>query len=115
MKCRRIVTPEARDDIQTQVTYYELQRSGTGERLLIAVMDTQKTLNEFPKAQIRYGNVRCVPIKDFPFMLHFVVDEIAMTVTVHAFVHAARNPDSHWLQGDSFVSEPVYYYGPVAV
>ena len=41
--------------------------------------------------QIRYKNVRCVPIKRFPYLVHYVVYEKAGTVRVLSVKHMKRN------------------------
>jgi len=55
-------------------------------------------LSTFALYQVRYGDkVRCLPIKTFPFMLHFTVDKKHKMVTIRAVFHTSKNPSS-WLK-----------------
>lgn len=51
------------------------------------------------------------PIKGFPTMLHIEIFESEKLVKIHALIHTARDPDSHWGRTDWFVSEPEIVYG----
>jgi hypothetical protein len=41
---------------------------------------------------IRYVGVRCLLIKNFPFLVHFTIDETNSLVKVFAIFHTSRNP-----------------------
>lgn len=106
-----IITPAADEQIREQAKWYELQREGLGSSFHDKVDEIVLLLKTNPYAQVRYDNVRCVPIKGFPVMLHIGVDEENRVVKVHALIHTARDPDSHWGRTDWFVSEPEMVYG----
>ena len=63
---------------------------------LNSVNNSFSILEENPFYQIRYDDVRCLPIKKFPFMAHFTVDEIELLVKVYALVNTYRNPEKFW-------------------
>lgn len=112
MSFRVRVSSTAEQQIETQATWYELQQPGLGVRFLDVVAGHLSLLERNPFAQVRYDNVRCVPLTDFPLMIHLTIDEEKQIVNVHALIHTARNPKSNWNTGNSFVSEPEFIYGP---
>jgi len=41
----------------------------------------------------RYRDVHCMPVKKFPYLIHFTIDNINRIVEVFAIIHTSRNPD----------------------
>lgn len=39
---------------------------------------------------VRYSDVRCMIIKKFPFLVHYIIED--STVRIFAVIHASRNP-----------------------
>lgn len=76
--------------------YYNQQQPEPGEYFLNSVNNSFSILETNPFYQIRYDDVRCLPIKKFPYMTHFTVDEIKQVVKVYALVNTYRNPDKFW-------------------
>jgi len=51
-------------------------------------------LVEFPEAyEIRYLNVRIKPIKQFPFNIHYLIED--NTLIILAIVHSYKKPTSY--------------------
>ena len=86
------------DNIQEEVDYYDEQQKGLGKRFFKAVEEGFKTLKSNPFSQVRYDNVRCIPLKRFPFLIHFTIDENSKTVFVHAVLHTSLEPKNHWVK-----------------
>jgi toxin ParE1/3/4 len=87
------INPQAKVDIQEHINYYNEQQSGLGARFHRAVKVAFKTIHKSPFFQIRYANVRCYPLKKFPIMIHFTVDENKNEIVVRAVFHTSQNPD----------------------
>jgi len=51
-----------------------------------------------PFYQVRYKNVRCLPMKKYPYMIHLTVDEKERIVTIRAVIHTSQNTDG-WMDG----------------
>lgn len=45
-----------------------------------------------PFFQIRYDDVHCLPVKKYPYMIHFTVNEADNLVTVRAVFHTSQDP-----------------------
>jgi plasmid stabilization system protein ParE len=86
------IEPEARLDIQEAIFWYNKQQKGLGKKFHKAVLTHFDSLTKNPHFEIRYDNVLCLPLKKFPYMVHFTVDEVQQIVTVRAVFHTALNP-----------------------
>ncbi len=87
------IDPEAIKDIQQAIDYYEEQEIGLGKRFEESLNKHLLVLEKHPFFNIRYDNVRCLPMKKFPFMLHFTVDESLKSVILRAVFHTSINPE----------------------
>jgi hypothetical protein len=79
-----VIDPRAIRDIQEAIDNYDEQQAGLGEKFESVLNEHLIMLEENPFFSIRYDNVRCLPLKKFPYMTHFTVDEDQQVVTVRA-------------------------------
>lgn len=84
---------QAEYDIQQAVNYYDEQQTGLGEKFWVAAKKHIASIRANPFFQIRYGQIRCLPVKKFPFMIHFLLDEKAKIVYILSVFHTSQNPD----------------------
>jgi len=87
-----VIDPRAIADIQQAIDYYDLELPGLGLKFEAALNNHLITLTKNPHFEVRYDNVRCLPIKKFPFMIHFTVDQDQNIVSVRAVLHTALDP-----------------------
>ena len=84
---------EAFTDIQEITTWYNKRVEKLGDRFKKNVKAQINSLkNNAAIYSIRYENVRCMLVKKFPFLVHFVIDENEKTVQIVAVIHTSRNP-----------------------
>lgn len=69
------IESETIEDIQEGIDWYNKQKSGPGENFFSEVKTAINQLKIHPFFQVRYDNVRCLPLKNYPYMLHFTVHE----------------------------------------
>jgi len=87
------ISPEALQDIQQATDWYNERGVGLGEKFQKQVKkQIDKLTSNALLYTIRYDDVRCLVIKKFPFMVHFVVDENRGIVDIFAVFHTSRNP-----------------------
>jgi hypothetical protein len=86
------IETEAYDDIQEGIVWYNQQKAGLGIKFHKEVKEFLEVLKTNPFFQIRYKNTRCLPLKKFPFMIHFTIDEENSIVTIRAIFHTSQNP-----------------------
>lgn len=87
---------EALIHLQKAIDYYNLQQPGLGKRFGLAVQKSAKQLHQNPFFQIRYDQIRCLPVAKFPYMIHFAVNEDLKRVRIYAVLHTSLDPSEHW-------------------
>jgi len=80
------------DDIQKGIDWYNQQQNLLGRKFLAEVKAHIKLLKNNPYFQVRYDDVRCLPFKKFPFMIHYTVNENEKLVIVRAVFNTSRDP-----------------------
>lgn len=87
------IDPEALHDIQQATDWYNKQLAGLGSRFQKQVKAQINSLKRNPLTYtVRYTNVRCMPVKKFPFLIHFTVSENQELIEIFAVIHTSRNP-----------------------
>lgn len=79
-----ILDPRAIDDIQSAIDYYDDQLEGLGKRFDTELDEYLVLIKRNPYFQIRYDHIHCLPLKTFPYMIHFSINEDRKTLTVLA-------------------------------
>lgn len=41
----------------------------------------------------KYDDVRIAVLNSFPFLIHYIVDEMKKTIVISAILHTSRNPE----------------------
>ena len=78
-----LITPAATEDIAVAVEYYNAVAVDLGYRFAELVAEYFSRIAELPTASaVRYKNVRCKPMKRFPFLITFTIDEVAQSVNI---------------------------------
>lgn len=92
------IDPDALQDIQDATDWYNKQLPGLGTRFLTQVRAQINSLKKRANIYaVRYEDVRCMLIKQFPFLVHFTIDEKQRAVEIFAIFHTSRNPQI-WLK-----------------
>ena len=86
------IEPEAVRDIQEAIDWYNRQRPSLGQVFYKKIDAEFEILKTYPHFQMRYDAVRCLPVRKFPFMIHYTLDEENKTVIVRAVFSTHRNP-----------------------
>ena len=87
-----VLDPRAIQDLQDAINHYDKRQPGLGEKFEKTLNKYLITLQKSPFFQIRYDDVHCLPLKKFPYMVHFTVDDKNRLITVRAVFHTARTP-----------------------
>ena len=86
------------EDIQEAVDYYNGKRTGLGKRFYNAIDKHFGFLRKnYTSFAVRYDNIRCMPVKQFPYMIHYRVLESQQTVSVKAVFCTYDDPDK-WME-----------------
>jgi mRNA-degrading endonuclease RelE of RelBE toxin-antitoxin system len=88
------IDPDAIVDIQEIKKWYNDIQGGLGNKFRNIVMEQIKSLKNDPQIYaIRYKEIRCMIVKQFPYMVHFYINEDNKLVEVLAVISTDRNPD----------------------
>jgi toxin ParE1/3/4 len=98
MEFNTIVLPSAIKDIQQIIDYYDSVQFGLSEKFYDELNDYILSLQKNPYFQLRYSTVRCLPLKKFPVMIHFIVDEKLNNIYIRAVLNTHKDPESNWLK-----------------
>ena len=86
--------PEAHEDIQEGIDWYDKQQPGLGRKFHSEVKAYFKKLKINPFFQIRYDDVHCLPIKGYPYMIHYTINEATKLITVKAVFSTRKDPQN---------------------
>ena len=73
--------------------YYERLATNLGAKFIGDYENHLDTLYNIPFFENKYNKIRVLPLKIFPYSIHFSVDEVKKLVTIHAVISDRRNPD----------------------
>ncbi len=77
-------------DLCEAYDYYELQRSGLGDDLILCYEEALEVIKRNPFFEIRIDNVRAYNIRRFPYQLFYEILNNRIIVT--AFLFGGRDP-----------------------
>ncbi|MCP3659934.1 MAG: type II toxin-antitoxin system RelE/ParE family toxin [Bacteroidetes bacterium] len=86
-------------DLQKAVDWYSSQKVGLGKKFYSAFQKAIGNLQKNPFYQIRYDEVRCFPLKKFPFMIHFTLQEDIELIVIRAVFHTSLDSNEWNLRG----------------
>jgi ParE toxin of type II toxin-antitoxin system, parDE len=87
-------TPEANVDFSESTVWYRQQRKSLETLFYQAVNKSIDIVSERPFLfAIRFKGVRVAPVKNFPFSIFYLVEEVRQMVVIVAILHNARNPE----------------------
>ncbi|MDO9254635.1 MAG: type II toxin-antitoxin system RelE/ParE family toxin [Bacteroidales bacterium] len=84
---------EVQEDLQQGIDWYNEQQKGLGSRFFTSVKEQITRISKSPASiAIRYDEVRCVKIRDFPYLIHFMIFPDTNTVKIIAVFSTHRDP-----------------------
>jgi hypothetical protein len=88
-----LVTPTAAEDIAVAIEYYNAVATDLGYRFADLVAEYFDRIAELPSGSaVRYRNVRCKPMKRFPFLITFTIDEASHSVNILRVFNTYQEP-----------------------
>jgi plasmid stabilization system protein ParE len=92
MKYKVKIEPEALADIQDITDWYNKRKVGLGKRFQAIAIKQINGLKKDPHiCTIRYNEIRCMVVKNFPYMIHFYINDETRTVEVLAVFSTDRD------------------------
>jgi toxin ParE1/3/4 len=83
--------PEAVEEIDATIQWYEKQRVGLGDEFLSALLEQFEHIRESPEGwAILYRQIRACPMRRFPYVIYYRAQPGAINVI--AVQHGHRHP-----------------------
>ena len=89
-----IILVRADLEVDEIIEYYESVYSGLGTKFNNEFEDYAETLKTFPFFEEKYHFVRTLPLKKFPYTIHFTVDEFEKIVSIQAVTCNHQDPNT---------------------
>lgn len=85
--------PAVQADIINAIGYYKSISSKLAKQFLFRIREAKIYIGRSPSAfEVKYKNVRTLLLKQFPFHIHYIIDDGQKQIIILAIVHAYRNP-----------------------
>ncbi len=91
---KTIILPRAKQEVDEAAEYYESKSKGLGKAFYLEFKNYGKTLKNIPFFEEKYNIVRILPLKKFPYTIHFTVDEFEKIVSIQAVTSNHQDPNT---------------------
>ena len=96
MKYKFVNRPAARKNIRDAVNYYKAISPNLAKQFLFRLQEAKVYIARSPLGfQIKYNRVRTLLLKQFPYHIHYFIDDYKQQIVILAVVHAYRNPEDY--------------------
>lgn len=95
MDYKIIVSPKAQIEIEDISEYYSQISFTVLTKFYVELENAYKFLETNPHFQTRYKNYRAIPIKKFPYLLFFMINETNKTIKVLSCFNTSRSPKKY--------------------
>lgn len=88
-----LLTPTATEDIAGAIEYYNALSTDLGYRFADMVAEYFDRIADWPTASaVRYKNVRSKPMKRFPYLINYTIDEATHSVSILRLFNTYQEP-----------------------
>lgn len=99
MKYRIVSLPAVQIDIREAVRYYEQFSPKLGQQFLQRLREANHFLEIMLKGfQKKYKAVRTLLLKQFPYHIHYLIEDKNQTIIILGIIHSYRNPKDYTLR-----------------
>ncbi|WP_374398757.1 type II toxin-antitoxin system RelE/ParE family toxin [Flavobacterium sp.] len=91
MSYKIVIEPRAIADIQEAVKFYESRREDLGAYFFQIVDEYIESISKNPFFQIRYKDYHGLPVKIFPYIILYFIDEKEKTIYVLSVFNTSQN------------------------
>jgi len=93
MKYKSVILLAAKEDILRAAKWYSQAQPGLGKELVARLRVRLSELRTNPfTCQIRYSDVHTALVEQFPYMIHYSVDQQNKTILVISILHTSQDP-----------------------
>ncbi len=95
MRFKVVIDPRAINDIVQVVEYYNSKQIGLGEKFKTNLNKYIESLSINPYYAFKYKDFRYLPIRQFPFLILFYINERDKKVFINALFNTYQNPKKY--------------------
>lgn len=95
MAYKIILSPKSITDIEDAFEYYAFRSLQALKNLDKELADAYTAIGNNPHYKIKYKNVIGFPLKRFPFLLLYTIDESDKTVLIYSIFNTYLNPSKY--------------------
>lgn len=89
------ILKRAQIEIDDAFDYYSKISNSALKNFADELQEAYRRLEFNPKYQVRYKDFRALPLKSFPFILIFIIDEAEKTVKIYSVFNTHQNPEKY--------------------
>ena len=99
MSYKIVVTPDAFENIDNAVNYYKnIASAKVAKSFIDDYKKTFKDIQETKYFQFFFQDFRGKPMKKFPFIVFYTIDEGLKIIVIKAVFHTSQNPSKYPLK-----------------
>lgn len=96
MAFKIIISSEAKKDLEYSYLFYsERVNKSVAKNFIIDFKNSIKTLSKNPFFRIWFEDVCGKPLKKFPFILFYTIDESVKIIVITRVFHTSQNPEKY--------------------
>ena len=88
------ILSRAKLEVKEATEYYESKSKELGKIFYLEFKNYSKTLRNIPFFEEKYNIIRTLPLKKFPYTIHFTVDENEKIVSIQAVTSNHQDPNT---------------------
>ena len=91
-----VYRPSVKADVKSAFSYYKSISPDLSRQFLSRIREAKINIARSPTGfQVKYKTVRMYLVKQFPYQIHYFVDDTKEQIIILAIVHAYRNPGDY--------------------
>ncbi len=96
MSYQFINRPLVKTDITVAFNYYKFLSPLLAKQFLFRLREAKSHIAKSPLGfQVKYKDVRTLLLKQFPYHIHYMVEEKTKMIIILAVIHAYKNPQDY--------------------
>ncbi len=92
MDYKILVSPRAIKEIEQAINFYSLYDDDAPTHFIDNLSNAFRILESNPFFEVNYKNIRMIPLKKFPYSLHYIINEDFKRVRILSCFHQKRDP-----------------------
>ena len=96
MKYTFVNKPGVKTDIINAIEYYKTISPEFPKQFLFRIREAKIFIERVPLGfQVKYNKARTVLLKQFPYHIHYLIDDNKKQIVILAIIHAYKNPQDY--------------------